>query len=547
MNLGRVKMIPKIRLDYKSELICRVKYCNTLPDIPFDPKFITYPFESTRFIRYNPTSLERNYKYEVLTEHDLGVEIDLINKDTYAGDVNAQLEPADEKLLEEDVLTPQDSKRSRHHARSVSWLRRTEYISTEQTRFQPQTVDKVEAKVGYSIKKNFKEETLYMDRESQIKAIEKTFEDNKKPIDKHYSKPNVVPIEILPVYPDFKLWKYPCAQVIFDSDPAPTGRSVPAQIEEMSQAMIRGVMDESGEQFVAYFLPLEETLEKRRRDFAAGIDYADEEEYEYKMAREYNWNVKSKASKGYEENYFLVIRQDGVYYNELETRVRLSKRRQKAGQQPNNTRLIVRHRPLNANEFKMQRYREKQLEPPGEEDEDEEEEEEEEEEEMQQETEKVEEKADSENESGSRASSRASSRVSSKRSHTHSPSPSKSGSRSKSRSRSRSRSRSHSASKSSSRSRSRSRSESRSPSKSRSRSKSRSESPQSRNSSRSRSRSKSKSASRSRSDSPVKSRSRSRSSSKSRSRSRSHSKSRSASGSGSVSGSGSAASGSESE
>lgn len=109
-----------------------------------------------RFIQYNPTSLERNYKYEVLTEHDLGVEIDLINKDTYAGDVNSQLDPADEKLLEEDVLTPQDSKRSRHHARSVSWLRRTEYISTEQTRFQPQTVDKVEAKVGYSIKKNLK-------------------------------------------------------------------------------------------------------------------------------------------------------------------------------------------------------------------------------------------------------------------------------------------------------------------------------------------------------------------------------------------------------
>lgn len=65
-----------------------------------------------------------------------------------------------------------------------------------------------------------------------------------------------------------------------------------------------------------------------------------------------------------------------VYYNELETRVRLSKRRQKVGQPQNNTRLIVRHRPLNANEFRMQRYREKQLEPPGEDDEDEEEEEE---------------------------------------------------------------------------------------------------------------------------------------------------------------------------
>jgi RNA polymerase II-associated factor 1 len=78
-----------------------------------------------------------------------------------------------------------------------------------------------------------------MDRDSQVAAIEKTFADSKMPIEKHYSKPNVVPVEILPMYPDFKVWKYACAQVIFDSDPAPAGRSVPAQIEEMSQAMIR--------------------------------------------------------------------------------------------------------------------------------------------------------------------------------------------------------------------------------------------------------------------------------------------------------------------
>lgn len=98
-----------------------------------------------------------------------------------------------------------------------------------------------------------------------------------------------------------------------------------------------GVMDESGEQFVAYFLPTEETMEKRSLDLVNEVLYEDDQEYEYKMAREYNWNVKSKATKGYEENYFLVMRQDGVYYNELETRVRLNKRRQNIGQQPNNT------------------------------------------------------------------------------------------------------------------------------------------------------------------------------------------------------------------
>merc|ERR1712141_302774 len=101
-------------------------------------------------------------------------------------------------------------------------------------------------------------------------------------------------------------------------------------------------------------------------------------EYEDKMAREYNWNVKSKASKGYEENFFFLFRDDGVYYNELETRVRLSKRRLKPGQQASNSKLVVTHRTLNKQELKMQRYRERNLESLQEEDEDMSEEEEEE-------------------------------------------------------------------------------------------------------------------------------------------------------------------------
>ena len=41
-----------------------------------------------RFVQYNPTSLERTYKHELLTEHDLGVTIDLINPDTYKDDMS---------------------------------------------------------------------------------------------------------------------------------------------------------------------------------------------------------------------------------------------------------------------------------------------------------------------------------------------------------------------------------------------------------------------------------------------------------------------------
>jgi len=100
------------------------------------------------------------------------------------------------------------------------------------------------------------------------------------------------------------------------------------------------MMDESGEQFVAYFLPSEETLQKRKEDTEKNVEYRPDEtyvqidvsfcvhifvsgdisSYDYKLAREYNWTVKNKASKGYEENYFFAFRDDCVMYNELETR-----------------------------------------------------------------------------------------------------------------------------------------------------------------------------------------------------------------------------------
>ncbi|UYV74669.1 PAF1 [Cordylochernes scorpioides] len=345
----------------KSEMVCRIKYSNTLPDIPFDPKFIVYPFDNKRYTEYKPTSLEKSYKHELLTEHDLGVKIDLIRTDAYSVDPNAVLSPADEKLLEDEAYAPQDSKRSRHHNKAVPWLKKTEYISTEFNRYG-NCNEKTETKVGYNVKRLFKEENIYMDKESQINAINKTFEDCKKPVLKHYSKPNVQPVEILPLFPDFDLWRYPFAQVTFDSDPAPK-----TQTEEMSQAMIRGVVDESGEQFVAYFLPTEENIKKRKRDAEENQSYQDDEEYEYKMAREYNWNVKNKASKGYEENYFFTFRDGAVYYNELETRVRLNKRRLKPGVPPNNSKLVVKHRPVNEKEFKTQEIRLTQLEHPQEE------------------------------------------------------------------------------------------------------------------------------------------------------------------------------------
>ena len=42
--------------------------------------------------------------------------------------------------------------------------------------------------------------------------------------------------------------------------------------------MSRGMVDEAGEQFVAYFLPTEETLGKRKRDAEIDVEYEENEE-----------------------------------------------------------------------------------------------------------------------------------------------------------------------------------------------------------------------------------------------------------------------------
>ena len=42
------------------------------------------------------------------------------------------------------------------------------------------------------------------------------------------------------------------------------------------------MVDEEGDQFVAYFLPTEDTRKKRKRDVEEEMDYSPEETYDYK-------------------------------------------------------------------------------------------------------------------------------------------------------------------------------------------------------------------------------------------------------------------------
>ena len=100
------------------------------------------------------------------------------------------------------------------------------------------------SRVGYNAQKRKKEAQsvdLYKDRDSQIEAIEASFEAAKKSITKHEMNGRIKPVEILPFFPDFQFWHMPCAHVIFDTEPTQRGKTGTASLDQMSLGMIRYV------------------------------------------------------------------------------------------------------------------------------------------------------------------------------------------------------------------------------------------------------------------------------------------------------------------
>ena len=57
--------------------VCNIRFGNDLPPVPFDPKFVKYPFPEDRFHKFQPTSLDRLQKAVLHVEKDVGVPINL--------------------------------------------------------------------------------------------------------------------------------------------------------------------------------------------------------------------------------------------------------------------------------------------------------------------------------------------------------------------------------------------------------------------------------------------------------------------------------------
>jgi RNA polymerase II-associated factor 1 len=196
-NSSVVEKKPKFQkienpLRKNSAFIGKMNFQTFTPELPFEPKLCQYPFDPMRFVNYKTSSLEKNYKFTLFTEPNIGINIDLI-QDSFKEKKNQkkELDPEDIILLSEDAPEVQQLKKI--SKAKESWLKKSE--SKTQYYYKPKKdiPGAVSSSSGSS------------SNESKLKKIQNSFENVESNI-KHPTNSNLQAVEVIPFLPDQNLW-----------------------------------------------------------------------------------------------------------------------------------------------------------------------------------------------------------------------------------------------------------------------------------------------------------------------------------------------------
>ncbi|KAI5118678.1 hypothetical protein M0805_003615 [Coniferiporia weirii] len=332
----------------KLDLLHKVRFQNPLPPPPFPPKLLNIPTKPTRYAGPDFTaSLASETPLPMVVDAELGMPLDLSFFDCLWA------EDGDDSQLNPDptVLPPVDPKDAfmlgdvpvhssvngtyssgaAPPTPQVSWLRKTEYISSTVSRTPTSSHDS----------RRTTEDTPVVDisRNAQIRDIQASFSQSEKSLDlttmKHPNKPGVTAVDSYEVLPDTDIWAN--AYDLFRFSERPGERSTDVPDPRLDCAILRP-MESDGDHFLAYYLPKEdevaENFVERRRN-GEGV-----EEVIFSFVRDYE-TVKIEQDV---PNEFLLTLDDGdgdespsieptkrrgkgAYYKNIERKIVLKKKR----------------------------------------------------------------------------------------------------------------------------------------------------------------------------------------------------------------------------
>ncbi|KAI8879001.1 hypothetical protein K501DRAFT_336371 [Backusella circina FSU 941] len=206
---------------FRSDYICRVRYRNTLPPIPYTAKMLTIPSLMERHASYQTTSLVQQTPYSLTMDQSATIPFDksvIDYLDAMETNADEVARPIEEVAEEDKILltAPRDAQNAMYTRKpNVTWLRRSEYIATEtRSSSRREGVENKFAMSAASVNKK-----SYNTVADQVAGIEKTF----RPLEEeHLVHPQTKSRakKITPILPDMKIWEniYTIGQ--FNSEPA---------------------------------------------------------------------------------------------------------------------------------------------------------------------------------------------------------------------------------------------------------------------------------------------------------------------------------------
>ncbi|KAF7728496.1 RNA polymerase-associated factor [Apophysomyces ossiformis] len=347
----------------RTDFICRVRYRNTLPPIPFAPKLLAIPALTEKHVRCESTSnLADRTLYSLHTDPAFAVPFDNAVVE-YINEMETNHEEATrivEEIAEEDkiLLTspPEENKEKRPSTKpNVTWLRRSEYIAAD-TRTSTVRREAMEHQFAMSGRKATFNYQDYITREGQVKGVEDTFRQPDLGSLWH-PKTKAKAKRIIPLLPDMMCWEniYTIGQ--FNQDPSDDRRQTkrrrqeskdPQQTEAVDRGILRPIANphDPSDNYLIWFLPDEDAsrrLKKQKSSHASlgsevglesGIDqfeiltHSNMKPLNFEAVRDYTYNNDNAPQH---QHMLITVRDDGegaaAHYNLLKSRMVAQKKR----------------------------------------------------------------------------------------------------------------------------------------------------------------------------------------------------------------------------
>ena len=304
------------------EFLCKIRFKNPLPEIPFGPKLLSHPVDEAKYALYNPQNeWLKSVPFPVIaSDNDIGMPVDLVDMAALksASELASSIVvPAEDDILLKGPSTTLAEPVGRYRP-AVPWLRRTEYISNVDSK----SFDRQRAKdsgVEELVQRHIAENgAVDMSREGQIRTVEKSFQAASKwdqTIDKqsHPHKSGVHAVESWPVLPGR------------GSDGSPSGTYAQCTFDHIPDNMTGNNADVL---LKVYQGDAKSELEAARYQYI--VLFANQEERAYKRSKLYDFQMARYV--GNEKLAFVFSPKDSaIMFYEISARFALRKKRDTAG------------------------------------------------------------------------------------------------------------------------------------------------------------------------------------------------------------------------